>query len=405
MTPIADTQALAEICARLKGADYLTVDTEFIRESTYWPKLCLVQLAGSEDAAAVDALAPGIDLEPLFALLRDPSILKVFHSARQDVEIFVHLTGGVPAPMFDTQVAAMVCGFGESVAYDTLVARLVGVQLDKSSRFTDWARRPLSDQQLRYALADVVHLRPVYEALRDRLEASGRADWLDEEMAVLSDPATYTVDPREAWRRLKTRSTDRKFLAVLREVADWRETEAQKRNLPRGRLVRDEALAEIAAHRPKTAEALAQTRGISKSMAEGWQGEAILAAVRRGLELPPAERPALPVRPAVPAGIGPVVELLKVLLKAACEDHGVAQKLVASAGELEQIAADDEADVPALRGWRRKVFGEDALALKHGKMALAVRKRRLQRLPIGDAPPDAAAEPGAAEPEAVDSDL
>jgi ribonuclease D len=292
----------------------------------------------------------------------------------------------------------MVCGFGESVAYDTLVARLVGVQLDKSSRFTDWARRPLSDQQLRYALADVVHLRPVYEALWDQLAASGRADWLEEEMAVLADPATYRVDPWEAWRRLKTRSTDRRFLAVLRELACWRETEAQKRNLPRGRLVRDEALAEIAAHRPKTAEALAQTRGISKSMAEGWQGEAILAAVQRGLDLPPAERPALPVRPNLPAGIGPVVELLKVLLKAACDDHGVAQKLVASAGDLEQIAADDEADVPALRGWRRRVFGEDALALKHGRIALAVQKRQLRRLRIDEAA-ELPAEAEIAEPE------
>jgi ribonuclease D len=289
----------------------------------------------------------------------------------------------------------MVCGFGESVGYDTLVARLVGVQIDKSSRFTDWARRPLSDQQLRYALADVVHLRPVYEALRAQLEASGRAAWLEEEMAVLADPATYRVDPWEAWRRLKTRSTDRRFLAVLRELSCWRETEAQKRDLPRGRLVRDEALAEIAAHRPRTPDALAQTRGISKSMAEGWQGEAILAAVQRGLDLPPAERPALPARPAAPTGLGPVVELLKVLLKAACEEHGVAQKLVANAQELEQIAADDGADVPALRGWRRTVFGEDALALKHGRIALAVHRRQLRKLHIGQLEP--LAEAGAGE--------
>ena len=384
MTLISDSRDLADFCATLQCAEYLTVDTEFIRENTYWPKLCLVQLAGPDGVAAVDALAADLDLTPLFALLSDPAILKVFHSARQDVEIFVHLTGAVPKPLFDTQVAAMVCGFGDSVGYDTLAARLVGQQVDKSSRFTDWARRPLSDQQLRYALADVIHLRPIYEALRHQLAENGRASWLDEEMTLLADPATYRVDPWEAWRRLKTRSTDRRFLAVLRELACWRETEAQKRNLPRGRLVRDETLLEIAAHRPKTGEALAQTRGITKSMAEGWQGAAILAAVERGLSMAPGERPAPLAKPAAPSGIGPVVELLKVLLKAACDEHGVAQKLVANTGDLEQIAVDDDADVPALRGWRRSVFGEDALALKHGRIALAVKRRRLKVLPISD---------------------
>ncbi len=386
MTVITGTDSLAGFCRRQSSDGFIAVDTEFMRESTFWPKLCLVQVAGPVEAVAIDPLAPGIDLAPLFALMTDPNVLKVFHSARQDIEIFVHLTGRVPAPLFDTQVAAMVCGFGESVGYDTLAAKLAGAHIDKTSRFTDWSRRPLTEKQIRYALADVVHLRPVYEKLHHRLSDSGRESWLQEEMAVLTDPATYRLDPEDAWRRIKTRSSDPRFLGILRELAAWREREAQKRDLPRGRLLRDDILLEIAATAPRAPEPLAHVRGISKSMAEGWQGAGIMAAVERGLALPRSGLPRPDERPQVPPGLGPVIELLRVLLKMVCEEHGVAQKLVASAGDLEQIAADDHADVAALRGWRQQVFGNRALALKHGEIALAVAGRRLRVVPVGQEP-------------------
>jgi ribonuclease D len=382
MTLITDQDALAAFCARQANADYLTVDTEFLRESTYWPILCLVQIAGPDEAAAVDPLAEGLDLTPLYELMANERVLKVFHSARQDVEIFVKLTGRVPTPLFDTQVAAMVCGFGESVGYETLVTKLAGVRIDKSSRFTDWSRRPLTEKQLHYALADVTHLRPIYDKLRRRLTKSGRERWLDEEMAVLTDAATYIVEPRDAWQRIKTRSSDPRFLAILRELAAWRETEAQKRNQPRGRILRDDALIEIAAHAPRTVDELARTRGLTKNMAEGWQGAGLLAAVERGLAVPPSERPRLEQRPELPPGIGPTVELLRVLLKMKCEDNDVAQKLVATVSDLEQIAADDNADVPALHGWRRELFGEDALALKHGRISLAIENGRVKVVPV-----------------------
>jgi len=394
MTVITGTDELARFCERQARTGFIAVDTEFMRENTFWPKLCLVQLAGPEEAVAVDPLAPGIDLTPLFAVMTAPNVLKVFHSARQDIEIFVHLTGRVPAPLFDTQVAAMVCGFGESVGYDTLAARLAGARIDKTSRFTDWSRRPLTDKQIRYALADVVHLRPVYEKLQRRLAESGREPWLEEEMSVLTDPATYTIEPEDAWRRIKTRSTDPRLLGVLREVAAWREREAQKRDLPRGRLLRDDIVLEIAASAPRSPEQLAQVRGISRSMAEGWQGTGILAAVERAKGMTRDQLPRAEERPQLPPGVGPVIELLRVLLKMASEEHGVAQKLVASAGDLERIAAEDDADVPALRGWRRQVFGEHALALKEGRIALAVAGRRLTVVPAQDGAAAADAEAG-----------
>ncbi len=378
MTPIQDTDSLAALCRRLADADYVAVDTEFIREKTYWPVLCLVQLAGPDEAVAVDPLAEGLDLAPLLTLMDDPSVLKVLHSGRQDVEIFHALTGRVPAPLFDTQIAAMVCGFGESVAYDTLVARLTKVRIDKSSRFTDWSRRPLTDRQLDYALADVIHLRPVYEAMRDMLAENGRSPWIDEDMAQLTAPETYAAPPEDAWRRFKTRSHDPRFLAVLREVAAWREGEAQRRNLPRGRILRDEAVLEIAAHTPATAEDLARTRGLARSTAEGRFGTEILAAVQRGRDTPKEARPRPPARQGLPSGLGPLVDLLKVLLKMVAEDSGVAQRLIASAADLESIAADDGADVPALAGWRRTLFGDRALALKHGRIALAADGRRIR---------------------------
>ncbi len=385
MTIITDTEALARFCALQKGAGFVAVDTEFVRERTYWPILCLVQVAGPEGAAAIDALAPGIDLAPLFALMADPAILKVFHAARQDVEIFVNLTGEVPAPLFDTQIAAMVCGFGDAASYETLVSKLARASLDKSSRFTDWTQRPLSERQIHYALGDGVHLRTVYERLQEKLAANGRAGWFAEEMAELTDPATYRNEPAEMWRRFRLRGrVDRRFLGVLRALAAWREEAAQDRNLPRGRILRDEAIMEIAAHVPKTIEALARTRSLPKGVAEGKLGGEMLEAVSRGLADP--QPPAPSARLETPPGIGPLVELLRVLLKERGEEHQVAQRLVASADDLEAIAADDAAPVPALAGWRRTVFGADALALKHGRLALTAggNRIRLVALPEGE---------------------
>ncbi len=383
---ITDREACADFCRRQASAEFIAIDTEFMRENCYWPKLCLVQIAGPDEAGAIDPLADGMDLGPVFDLMADTTLLKVFHSARQDIEIFVNLTGAVPMPLFDSQVAAMVCGFGDSVGYETLVNRLAGARIDKTSRFTDWSRRPLTDKQMRYALADVIHLRTVYVELCRRLTASGREHWLEEEMAVLTDAATYTIAPDDAWRRIKTRSTDPRFLARLLELAAWREREVQKRDLPRGRLVRDEALLEIAAHAPATTAELARTRGLSRNMAEGWQGAGLLAAVERGNAIPDDRRPRVAARQALPKGVGPTIELLRVLLKMKCDAHGVAQKLVASAGDLELIAAADDADVAALRGWRRGLFGDDALALKHGKIALAVDDNRVSTVALDRAP-------------------
>jgi ribonuclease D len=382
MTLIAETSALAEFCRRQRQASFIAIDTEFMRDKTYWPQLCLVQIAGPEEAAAIDSLASGIDLSPLFELLADTNVTKVFHAARQDVEIFFHLTGKIPAPLVDTQVAAMVCGFGDSVSYETLASKLANARIDKSSRFTDWAQRPLTERQLQYALSDVTHLRLAWEHLERRLAKTGRGDWVREEMAVLTSPATYRLAPAEAWKRIKFRNDRPRAIAILREVAAWREEEAQKRDLPRGRIVKDETICEIAAHGPRSVDDLARCRGLSRQQAESRQGQAILAAVKRGLDLPASELPAPPPRRDLPAGLGPLTDLLRVLLKMRCEDNEVAQKLVASSDDLELIAADDGADVPALSGWRREIFGADALALKHGKLALTTAGRRVKVVPL-----------------------
>lgn len=383
MTVISDTQTLAEICARMAQAAYVCVDTEFIRDRTYWPRVCLIQLATTaDDAVAVDPLAEGIDLAPLAALLNDPTPVKVFHSARQDLEIFYQLTGRVPAPLFDTQVAAMVCGFGESVGFDKLVARFARIRVDKASQFTDWARRPLSERQLRYALNDVIHLIPVYEELEKQLEQSGRRSWLDEEMKLLGDPATYDSDPAVAWRRLKLRSREPSYLGVLKEVARWREEQAQQRDLPRSHLLRDEAIQELAAELPADIAAMSKLRAVPKGLATGRHGEALLAAVLRGRGLSAEELPAPPATPKLPRGIAPLVDLLKVLLKLRCEEADVAARLVASSADLELLAAEDEADIPALTGWRRALFGEEALALKAGRIALSAQARAITVVPL-----------------------
>lgn len=371
LAPITASDELADFCASLAGSAFVTVDTEFLRETTFWPKLCLVQLAGPEQARVIDPLAEGIDLEPLFALMRNRAVLKVFHAARQDLEIFVKLMGEVPAPLFDTQVAAMVCGFGDQVSYETLATKLANGQIDKSSRFTDWSRRPLTEKQTRYALSDVTYLRKVYEKLEARLRKSGRAEWLDAEMATLTDPVTYDLPPQDAWRRLRPRTTRPEYLAALQAVAAWRELEARNRDIPRQRILRDEAAMEIAAHPPKSTEDLGHIRGLSKGFAEGKMGQGLLAAIQARLAEPRESFPVVEREPELPRGIGPLVELLKVLLKLKCDEHDVAQKLVASSADLDKIAADDAADVPALQGWRREVFGNDALRLKHGELALA----------------------------------
>ena len=377
MSVIADTAALAAFCQRLAGAPYITIDTEFMRERTYWPQLCLVQVAAPAqinggESAAIDPLAPGIDLAPLLEVMADTRVMKVFHAARQDVEIFFHMTGKVPAPIFDTQVAAMVCGFGDAVSYETLASKLAKARIDKSQRFTDWSHRPLAERQLSYALADVTHLRIAYEKLARQLERDGRAGWLDEEMAVLTDPATYRLDPEEAWRRLKPRTGNARTLMLLKALAAWREREAQTRDLPRQRVIRDEALIEIAGSGPTTVEDLARTRGLSRGLADGRMGAAILATVAQALTTPESEWPVPEMRVELPRGLGPVVDLLKVLLKLKCDENDVAQRLVANTADLEVIAADDEAPVAALQGWRRSLFGDDALRLKHGKVALAL---------------------------------
>jgi len=378
MTLITDQKDLNGLCARLAAEPYVTVDTEFMRERTYWPILCVVQLGGAKEAAAVDALAKTLDLTPVYELMGNPDVLKVFHAARQDVEIFFHRSGAVPAPIFDTQVAGMVCGFGDAVSYETLVQKLARGTLDKSARFTDWSARPLTERQITYALADVTHLRKIYEKLRRRLEETGREHWLDAEMAVLTDPETYRLAPEESWRRLKVRTRSPRFLAILREVAAWREREAQSRDVPRNRILRDEALMEIAAHAPKNETALERTRGVSSGFGASRGGKSLLEAVNRGVELPEDEAPTLPKREPPPKGLGPVVELLKVLLKMRCDEGDVAQKLVASSADLEAIAADDAAEVPALKGWRREIFGEDALALKHGQIGLSIKGKKLR---------------------------
>ncbi len=386
MTLISDTDTLAACCRRLANTPFITVDTEFMREKTYWPILCLLQVAGPDEAVAIDTLADGIDLSPLLELFDDPNILKVFHAARQDLEIFFHMNGHLPKPLFDTQVAAMVCGFGDSVGYGTLAAKLAKANVDKSSQFTNWALRPLSERQIDYAISDVTHLRKIYEKLSRKLGANGRTDWLEEEMAVLTSSETYTFHPDNAFRRLKTRSTDRRFLAVLREVAAWRESEAQRRDLPRNRVIRDEAITEIAHHMPKTTAELARTRGLGQRLAEGDAGNAVLAAVERGRNIPDEDCPEPRLRQDPARGEGPVIELLKVLLKMKCDEFEVAQKLVASTADIERLAARGEnADVPALHGWRQKIFGEEALKLRRGELMIGVRNGKLTAAP---SPPD-----------------
>jgi ribonuclease D len=387
MMPITTTAELAVFCDKLKGQAFVAVDTEFMRETTYWPKLCLIQAAASNGAeACIDPLAEGIDLEPFLAVMRDESILKVFHAARQDVEIF-HNLGAIPEPLFDTQIAGMAAGFGEQVAYDALARKILKVELDKSHRFTDWSRRPLSEAQLSYAIADVTHLAELYPILRARLEKAGRLSWVTEEMAAMGDPALYDVDPENAWRRLRPRKHSAKYLAVFRAVAAWRERTAQQRDQPRGRILKDEAIDELAAQAPTSAEAMNRLRSVPKGFAGSRYGPELIEAISTALANPEAYAPKIEreTAPASPAA-GAVVELLKVLLKARAEDAGVASKLIATVADLEKIAADDEAETAALQGWRREAFGEDALKLKRGEIALVLDGGRVRAVEVRRAP-------------------
>ncbi|MEZ5828668.1 MAG: ribonuclease D [Hyphomicrobiales bacterium] len=373
MDLITSTEDLVTACARLATAPFVAVDTEFMREQTFWPRLCLIQIASEDTEVLIDSLAPGIDLEPFFDLMVNEKVLKVFHSARQDVEIVHHLAGVIPHPIFDTQVAAMVCGFGEAVSYSMLVKRLVGRNLDKTSRFTDWSRRPLSERQLTYAIGDVTHLRDLYPKLRAQLDKSERASWLNEEMAVLTDPATYELHPEQAWRRLKMRIKTPKALAVLMELAAWREREAQTQDVPRARILKDEALYDIAGQAPRTIEDLGSLRSLHNGFARSQRGRAVLEAVARGLDRDPKTIPPIQRGEPMPPEAQAVVDLLRVLLKSTAGRHGVAPKLIATSDELEQIARSDTDDAPVLRGWRKKLFGDDALALKRGELALVIR--------------------------------
>jgi ribonuclease D len=377
MSIVTGTDELAAICKRFAHFDFVTVDTEFMRETTYWPKLCVVQMASPEEAFIIDALAPDLDLAPFFKLMTNEKVVKVFHAARQDIEIAYHLGNLIPHPVFDTQVAAMVCGFGDSISYDQLVQRLTGARLDKSSRFTDWARRPLSERQIEYALADVTHLRDVYQALADRLAQQGRTEWVREEMGVLTSPSTYQLEPEDAWKRLKMRIRKPIELAILQEVAAWREREAQSRDVPRSRVIKDDAIYEIATQQPATAAALGQLRTIPRGFERSRAAEDILAAVQRALSIPKDQLPRVPKQRPASNGNGAAVDLLKVLLKMTSESHGVASKVIATVDDLEAIAGDDKADVPALHGWRRELFGEAALKLKRGRIALAVEQNHV----------------------------
>ena len=376
MELITTTEELATTCERLAQHPFVTIDTEFLRETTYYPLLCVAQMASPDEAAVIDALAESIDLAPFFDLMANEKVTKVFHAARQDIEIVWNLAQKIPHPIVDTQVAAMVLGYGDSISYDQLVQRITGDTLDKSHRFTDWTRRPLSDAQITYALSDVTHLRAVYLKLTEDLEKRGRNSWVEAEMDVLTSPDTYRADPERAWERLKTRVRKPKELAVLIEVAEWREREAQTRDVPRGRVLKDDVIGDIAVQAPTTPERLGQLRSLPKGFERSRWGEQIVDAVKRGLQrdqktLPHLER----FRPAVNGAA--TVELLKVLLRMTAERHSVAAKVIATVDDLDRIAADDEADVPAMKGWRRELFGEKALALKHGRLALAIDKGKV----------------------------
>lgn len=372
MKLITSNPDLSTACSEIARHDFVAVDTEFMRESTFWPQLCLIQLAGPGIELMVDPLAQGLDLSPFWQLMGNERIVKVFHAARQDIEIVHYKARILPKPIFDTQVAAMVCGFGESISYVNLVKRITGRDLDKSSRFTDWSRRPLSSKQLEYAIGDVTHLRDVYQHLAVELGASGRASWLDEEMSILTDPKTYEQHPEFAWQRLKLRVKNRKALGVLMDLAEWRERLAQHQDVPRQRILRDEALYDIANQMPTSAEQLSELRTLSEGFSRSARAKDIIDAVKRGLARDVNSVPPLVHSQPLSAEATATTELLKVLLKSAAARHRVAPRLISDTEDLERIASEAEPDVAAMKGWRRQLFGEDALRLKRGELALTL---------------------------------
>ncbi|PQA86865.1 ribonuclease D [Hyphococcus luteus] len=373
MQVISTTDDLAKFSKALRAQPFVAVDTEFMREKTYWPILCLIQAAGDGEEAIIDPLADAIDLAPFLELLSDKKVVKVFHAARQDLEIFYKLLGEVPAPLFDTQIAAMACGFGDQIGYEPLMRTLLKAKIDKGSRFTDWARRPLTEAQLSYALSDVTHLRAAYPILAESLEKRERKHWVEEEMEALNNGDLYHVKPEQAWKRLKLKGVRPKEMGVVMKLAEWREREAQTKDTPRSRVLKDEAIFELARLQPRDAKGLGRARSIPSGFERSRAGAAILDTIKEGAELPREDLPRIdkPERERAPAD---VVELLKVLLKRQCEAFSVAPKLIASSADLEAIALDDEADVAALAGWRREIFGEPALRLKRGEIALKLKK-------------------------------
>ncbi|MCH8239165.1 MAG: ribonuclease D [Proteobacteria bacterium] len=388
MRVITDTVELAEACASLAKADFVAIDTEFMRETTFWPDLCLIQMAAGNDEIIVDTHAEGLDLGAFFGLMANEKVIKVFHAARQDIEIVHHLAGVIPEPVFDTQIAAMVCGFGESVSYGMLVKKLLKREIDKSSRYTDWSRRPLTDKQLSYAIGDVTNLRDLFPMLRDQLHENGRSRWLDEEMAVLTDPATYESHPEKAWKRLKMRVRTKKALGVMMALAAWREKQAQAQNVPRRRVLKDEAIYDIATHAPTSESELAGLRSVHQGFSRSAKGKSVVEAVKQGLKRDPKTLPALKRGEPLSASELALLDLLRVLLKAAAGRHGVAPKLIATANELEKIARGERAALPSLKGWRRDLFGADAMSLCQGGLGLAVENGQVvtfewQELPRG----------------------
>ncbi len=388
MEIITKTSELENYCSHAKEFDFITVDTEFLRESTYWPILCLIQAATSERAVIIDPLANGLDLTPFFDLLADKNIVKVFHAARQDIEIFVKLTGNVPISTFDTQIAASVCGFGDSISYDNLVRSIVGEQIDKSSRFTDWSARPLSAKQLNYALADVTHLRDIYSHLTKKIQENDRSSWVEDENQILTNIDTYVIQPENAWKRMRMKVNRPRDFAAMKLLAQWREQRAQDKNIPRGRVLKDDAILELAVQRPIRSERFDKLRAVPRGFSRSSASSEIIKLIKQVEQLDNDQLPKLPKRKNGPSPKGPVGDLLRVLLKAVCEREGVAPKILASSSDIDEIVLDDNADVPALKGWRRKVFGEKALAIKNGTIGLGATSKGIVEIPFTQPPQD-----------------
>ena len=382
MSVITTNEALKALCDRLSKSDYVTVDTEFLRDKTYYSKLCLIQIADDNEYHAIDTLAGGLDLAPFYDLMANENVVKVFHAAKQDIEIFVNQANVIPKPLFDSQIAAMVCGFGDSIGYEKLVMALCNKTLDKSTRFTDWSRRPLTERQIDYALGDVTHLRTIYKKLKEKLETSGREHWLSEEIGDMLNIDTYIIKPENAWKRIKIRNSNRRFNAIVHRIAEWREQEAQHRNLPRNRIMRDEVLLELSAVRPTHTNALTSIRGLGANFASSKSGTAVINIIKDALDLPDDALPVISRRKPPSQNTDPIVELLKVLLKLVCKSENVAPKLLANVDDLEKIAENDDADVKALHGWRYDIFGKNALALKNGEVAFAIKDGEIKVFPI-----------------------